>query len=65
MSSQGLFVVKLPEARVDMLVRAGTGRYFDPGHGRLMKEWIVVKPGKIDWIAVANEAYAFVRQSKK
>lgn len=57
----GRFVAKLPKARVDELVRAGTGERFDPGHGRLMKEWIALLPGQEDWVALAQEAYRFVR----
>lgn len=65
MFGRGRFVVKLPKSRVDELVTASAGERFDPGHGRLMKEWIVVKPGKSDWIALANEAYAFVKQGTR
>jgi hypothetical protein len=39
---KGKFVAKLPKERVDELVSRGNGEYFDPGHGRLMKEWIAV-----------------------
>ncbi len=53
-------VVKLQRNRVDELVRLGRGEHFDPGHGRLMKEWVVVAPGGADWTALAREAYAFV-----
>ena len=59
----GQFVAKLPKARVDELVRAGKGEPFDPGHGRLMKEWIALLPGQGDWIALAREAYRFVKGS--
>jgi hypothetical protein len=41
--SRGEVVVKLPAERVDELIDAG-GRRFDPGHGRLMREWVSVKP---------------------
>ena len=58
---RGRFVAKVPKDRVDVLVRAGAGTYFDPGHGRLMKEWVAVAPGRADWIALAREAYRFVR----
>ncbi len=57
----GQFVAKLPEARVDELVRAGRGEPFDPGHGRLMKEWIALLSGQEDWVALAREACRFVR----
>jgi len=58
---RGRFVAKLPRDRVDALVRAGTGERFDPGHGRLMKEWIAVPPGPADWVALAKEAFRWVR----
>src|SRR3954447_16615859 len=58
MFPRGELVVKLPKARVDELVDAGAGRRFDPGHGRVMKEWIVVAPGKADWLPLPDEAVA-------
>jgi predicted HAD superfamily Cof-like phosphohydrolase len=57
---RGNLVAKLPRARVDALVAARQGERFDPGHGRLMKEWVVVAPGAGDWLALAREARAFV-----
>ena len=60
-SSKGEFVVKLPRERVDALVASGDGVRFDPGHGRLMKEWLALSPtSKQDWLALATEALAFV-----
>jgi hypothetical protein len=56
------FVVKLPKARVDSLVTAGDGKRFDPGHGRLMKEWVVVRDGGPNWLDLAAEAYEFVKR---
>ena len=44
MVSRGELVVKLPRERVDELVEAGAGHRFDPGHGRLMKEWVALMP---------------------
>ena len=61
MLARGRFVAKLPKDRVDALVRAGTGKRFDPGRGRLMKEWIAVARGRADWIALAKEACRYVR----
>jgi TfoX/Sxy family transcriptional regulator of competence genes len=58
------FVTKLPKARVDALVSAGDGKRFDPGQGRLMKEWVVVRDGKADWVELAKEAYQFVNRGK-
>ena len=54
-------VVKLDRRRVDALVAAGQGERFDPGHGRLMKEWLAVDPkSDQEWLALAFEAEAFV-----
>ncbi len=58
--SKGRFVAKLPHARVDELVRNGTGEYFDPGHGRPMKQWIAISGSASLWIALAKEARDFV-----
>jgi hypothetical protein len=58
---RGKLVVKLPKARVDQLVASGTGGRFDPGHGRLMKEWATVDlDGTEDWERLADEALEFV-----
>jgi len=57
---RGSLVVKLPKARVDALVGARNGERFDPGHGRLMKEWVVIAPGAGEWLALAQEARRFV-----
>jgi TfoX/Sxy family transcriptional regulator of competence genes len=61
---RGKFVGKLPKARVDQLVEQGAGRRFDPGHGRLMKEWIAIAGAEATWISLAREAYEFVNQAK-
>lgn len=61
LSSKGEFVVKLPQQRVHALIASGDGVRFDPGHGRLMKEWIAVAPTSAeDWLSLAREAMAFV-----
>jgi hypothetical protein len=65
MMVRGRFVAKLPRARVDALVAAGQGDRFDPGHGRVMKEWISVAEGDEDWLALAREAYRFVKAIAK
>ena len=62
---KGQFVAKLPKPRVDDLVSAGVGRPFDPGHGRLMKEWIAIEDRKAPWVALAKEARAFVGGVKR
>jgi len=62
MLTRDTFVVKLPKERVDDLVDAGKGKRFDPGHGRLMKEWIAVEAGVLPWVALAKEAHSYVRR---
>lgn len=60
-SSNGSFVVKLPKHRVEELEGAGVGQRFDPGHGRLMKEWLSLNPSsRKDWLSLAREALRFV-----
>lgn len=54
--------VKLPKAQVDELVAAGWGTHFDPGHGRLMKEWVTLPAEHHElWPQLAAEALAYVR----
>ena len=62
MSSRGKFVVKLPKERVDELVRGGRGERFDPGHGRIMKEWLSVATGRATWVGLARDACEFVKR---
>jgi hypothetical protein len=58
---KGELVVKLPKQRVDELIESGTGTRFDPGHGRVMKEWVSIAPGRAgEWDALAGEAREFV-----
>jgi hypothetical protein len=60
-SSKGSFVVKLPKRRVEELEASGAGQRFDPGHGRLMKEWLALEPDSTAaWLALAREALNFV-----
>ena len=61
LSSKGAFVVKLPRARVAALAAAGEGRPFEPGPGRVMKEWLELgATSGQDWALLAEEALAFV-----
>ena len=54
-------VVKLGRERVDELIAAGRAREFDPsGAGRPMKDWALVSEPTDDWLALADEARAFV-----
>ncbi len=62
MFGRGKFVAKLPKNRVDELVMAGKGERFDPGHGRLMKEWVALGSDEANWAGLAKEAYDFVKR---
>jgi hypothetical protein len=54
-------VVKLPKVRVDELVATRGARNFDPGHGRLMKEWAVSPTAAAqDWPGLVSEARTYV-----
>jgi TfoX/Sxy family transcriptional regulator of competence genes len=64
MFGRGRFVTKLPKQRVDELVSGGVGERFDPGHGRLMKEWISIESRTETWVEFAREAYKFVKAGK-
>jgi hypothetical protein len=58
---RGELVVKLPAARVDELEASGTGRRFEPGKGRPMKEWIGLRPAdEAACVAYMTEARGFV-----
>jgi hypothetical protein len=61
MYPKGKFVAKLPKSRVDALVGERVGKPFDPGHGRLMKEWIELSGHRAMWVELAKEAYRFVK----
>lgn len=60
---RGRLVVKLPKQRVDELVSSGAAERFDPGHGRLMKEWATILGDRPNWPGVASEALAYVGES--
>lgn len=65
MLAHGRLVVKLPQTRVDELLEAGLGERFDPGHGRLMKEWLSVHEGHEDeWETFTREALLYARRPR-
>jgi hypothetical protein len=51
-----------PEAhRCSQVVADGDGESFDPGHGRVMREWVAVHPRRVNmWDRYAAEAMSFV-----
>lgn len=65
MPANGTLVIKLPKDRVDALVQSGAGAYYDPGHGRLMREWVSLHGSDhgsdANWLSLAREAREFVK----
>ena len=54
-------VVKLPASRVTQLVEDGAGERFDPGHGRIQREWLSVFTDDPEaWRSLATESEAYV-----
>jgi hypothetical protein len=61
MTPDAEFVVKIPKARGDELVNQGVGERFEPGPGRIMKEWLALDGHPERWTELAREAYQFVK----
>ena len=66
LASRERFVVKLPQARVAELRESGAGAAFDMGHGRVMREWVVITAASQSiWIALAREALRYAAESSR
>jgi len=53
-------------ARVEELVASGAAERFDPGHGRIQKEWLSMRSESADdWLAMAIESEVFVGRSER
>jgi hypothetical protein len=62
---RGRLVVKLPADRVQALVAAGDGTYFDANKGTPMKEWLSLGPeSRQPWLPLATEALDFARSAR-
>ena len=59
-SSKGKLTVKLSAARATFIVDEGRGHYFDPGHGRKMKQWIELRSVTSEWAELVWEARRYV-----
>jgi TfoX/Sxy family transcriptional regulator of competence genes len=60
---KGALVIKLPAERCNEIVKSRQGQLFDPGHGRVMKEWVQTTKGAAsEWRKLAEEALVFVKQ---
>jgi hypothetical protein len=61
MDSRGDLVLKLPAERVDALVEGKVAVRWDPGMGRLMREWAAIRVSReSSWLPLAKEAREFV-----
>lgn len=61
MEVKGRLVVKVSPERAVWLRGAGLAEAFDPGHGRVMKQWVAVDPAAaLDWVELSREALAYV-----
>ena len=66
MFQKGKYVVKLPKERVTELISSGEGKPYDPGNGKIMKEWVIIPEEHSDkWIAYASEAKQFAKTLAK
>ena len=47
------FILKLPQSRVTELINSEQGLPYDPGNGKIMKEWVII-PEKLEdkWISL-------------
>ncbi|HEU5134146.1 MAG TPA: TfoX/Sxy family protein [Steroidobacteraceae bacterium] len=58
---KGNLVVKLPAPRIQELIGSRVAQPFDPGHGKVMKEWASIPvTHSTKWLALAQEAHRFV-----
>ena len=66
MLSKDNYVVKLPKERVAELLNSGEGQPYDPGNGKIMKEWVIIPLELSDkWIAYASEAKKFAKKPEE
>jgi hypothetical protein len=66
MFSKGNYVVKLPKERVEELFDSGEGLPYDPGNGKIMKEWVIIPIEHSNkWINYASEAKQFAKTLAK
>ena len=66
MLNKGRYIVKLPKERVEKLLNSGNGLPYDPGNGKIMKEWVIIPEDYPDkWIEYASEAKEFAKTLTK
>ena len=60
------FIVKLPKERVTQLLESGVGMPYDPGNGKIMKEWVIIPEKEVNnWISYATEAMNYAKTLAK
>ncbi|TMG21677.1 MAG: hypothetical protein E6H96_13245 [Chloroflexi bacterium] len=58
-------LLQQPSLGANELVESGSGSRLDPGHGRLMKEWVAIPTRQSQgWKKIADEALEFVRSTE-
>jgi hypothetical protein len=66
LNKKGNYVLKLPKDRVSQLINSGEGQPYDPGNGKIMKEWVIIPLGRTEkWIEYASEAKKFAKSLAK
>ena len=66
MFQKGNYVLKLPKDRVLELINSGEGEPYDPGNGKIMKEWVIIPEEYSEkWIEFASEAKEFAKTLAK
>ena len=66
MFQKGKYVVKLPKDRVTELLTSEKGLPYDPGNGKIMKEWVIIPEENSEkWIEFASEAKEFAKTLAK
>ena len=65
MSTDGRFVLKLDEVRVEELIADGVGEPFYPSEGKVMKGWVEISKPGADWVALAKEAFELAKGAAK
>jgi hypothetical protein len=66
MFSKGSYVVKLSKERVEELISSEDGLPYDPGNGKIMKEWVIIPEKNVDkLIEFASEAKKFTETFEK
>lgn len=65
MSTDGRFILKLDEVRVEELIADGVGEPFYPSDGKAMRGWVEISKPGADWVALAKEAFELAKGAAK